>query len=556
MDDYGKGYFGEINGYRDDTAPRDLHGREDREGTAPPQSYRGEINGYRYDWTSGQYERTTPPVNPFDDRSYPVVQHTSGGQYSGARGGAYDAGSTEGGASRASYGSYGRYGSYGDNGSNDRQDTTARASYGSGGAGTTNGTILGLRRTQFLILVVAVIVAMMLSTLAGGLLGARFAAKQTAAMESALAATGLTINPTDKLGTTEAVAEKVLASVVGITTTVTEEGQNFFGWSTGPQERGGVGTGMIIDKSGYILTNSHVVLDGTYDVIAVLLSDGATVEGKVLWNDSDLDLAIVKIDPKGLSLKPVELADSSKLRLGQYVAAIGNPLGLDFNSSITQGVISGLDRSITASDGSRESRMEGLIQVDAAINSGNSGGPLLNSEGQVIGVNTAKAQAEGMGFAIPINTAKPIIESVIKDGSFERVYLGISAMDAATVAEQYPSLNLPSDVKGAMITAVSPGGPAETAGLVVKDIITKVGDKDIGTSAALIKCLLDYKANDTATITYLRDGKERTVKVKLASQSDAYAQEQQEVPGNMPQQPGSNGNGGYGYDPFANPFAQ
>jgi S1-C subfamily serine protease len=316
----------------------------------------------------------------------------------------------------------------------------------------------------------------------------------------------------------------VLDSVVGITSTMTVEGGSYFGFDFGSQESGGVGTGIIVDASGYILTNSHVILDGDAEKIEVLLSDGSTVQGNLLWNDSSIDLAIVKVDAAGKTLKPAELGDSDKVRIGSYVAAIGNPLGLDFNGSITQGVVSGLGRSITASDGSKSTVMEGLIQVDAAINSGNSGGPLLDKQGQVIGVNTAKAQAEGMGFAIPINTAKPIVDKVIKTGGFERVYMGVSAADANVIAEQYPNLGISKDEKGAFITAVSGDSPADNAGLKMKDIITAVDGKEIGTSSDLIKTLLNYSAGDEVKVTYKRDGKEASADVKLASQTEVYGE--------------------------------
>jgi S1-C subfamily serine protease len=197
--------------------------------------------------------------------------------------------------------------------------------------------------------------------------------------------------------------------------------------------------------------------------------------------------------------------------------------------------------------------MEGLIQVDAAINSGNSGGPLLDKEGKVIGVNTAKAQAEGMGFAIPINTAKPIVEKVIATGSFERVYMGVSAADVSIIAEQYPNLGIKSDASGAFITAVSGSSPADEAGLKMKDIITAVDDKPVGTSSDLIKTLLSYSAGDTVKVAYERDGKKATTDVKLASQADVYGEwnknNQDNSRGGSEQNP-LDPNGGSPADPF------
>ena len=172
-----------------------------------------------------------------------------------------------------------------------------------------------------------------------------------------------------------------------------------------PTESTGVGTGIIVDSNGYILTNSHVISDGQAKTVNVLFSDGSTIDGEVYWYDSQLDLAIVKVNKTGLTA--AELGDSDKVQIGDISIAIGNPYGLDLAGTVTQGIISGLDRTIETEQGT----MTGLLQTDASINSGNSGGPLLNQNGQVIGVNTAKAsQGEGLGFAIPINTAKPIVE--------------------------------------------------------------------------------------------------------------------------------------------------
>jgi S1-C subfamily serine protease len=308
---------------------------------------------------------------------------------------------------------------------------------------------------------------------------------------------------------------------------------------------------MVLDTQGYILTNSHVVMDGTVNSIKVLLSTGEEVDGRVVWNDASLDLAIVKIEAEGLS--PVELGNSDEVAIGSYVAAIGNPLGLAFNGSITQGVVSGLDRTITVSDemGSNVVKMEGLIQVDAAINGGNSGGPLLNSKGQVIGVNTAKAQAEGMGFAIPINTAIPIVEKVIRDGSFERVYMGVSAADVSVIKENYPNVVLLAD-SGAVITDVNPGSPAQKAGLKVKDVIISVDGKDILGSSQLIKMLLGYESGDSIRVVYLRDGEEQTTNLTLVSASELNQIQEEENPFMTPPKEESRGQSDSGSR--SNPF--
>ncbi|MDR3072845.1 MAG: S1C family serine protease [Clostridiales Family XIII bacterium] len=366
--------------------------------------------------------------------------------------------------------------------------------------------------------VVLLIIAVLLSATAG-FGGAYWALQVTSGRNDTseqIRSTSYTINTTSEdMTVTEAVAKKVLDSVVGITATYQEQGGYY-----GSMESSSVGSGIIVDEEGYILTNSHVVNDGSASALKVLLADGREVEGKLLWNDASIDLAIVKIEADGLM--PAELGNSDKIPIGSYAAAIGNPLGLNFNGSITSGVVSGLNRSLDVGSALKTVRMEGLIQVDAAINSGNSGGPLLNSKGEVIGVNTAKATAEGMGFAIPINTAKPIIDHVIKTGSFERSYMGVSASSAKDLASQYPSLGL-DDVEGAYLTTVAPGSPAEKAGLKAKDIITAVDDKKITNSTDLIKALLSYSPGDKVTITYLREGTKQKCEVELLSQDEIYS---------------------------------
>jgi S1-C subfamily serine protease len=275
------------------------------------------------------------------------------------------------------------------------------------------------------------------------------------------------------------------------------------------------------------------------------------VDAKLLWNDESIDLAVIKVNAPGLV--PVELGDSDKIQIGSYVAAIGNPLGLDFNGSITQGVVSGLNRTITASSSTKTTRMEGLIQVDAAINSGNSGGPLLDSKGRVIGVNTAKASAEGMGFAIPINIAKPIINRVIETGSFERVYMGVSAGSVSDVAAQYPDLKL-GVKEGAFVYDVALASPADAAGIKMKDIITSLDGRAIAGSADLINVLLNYNAGDKVNVTFIRDGQEQTVQVTLASHSQVYGSGDSTEQGVPDGQQDGGGNPPQNNDPFEDFF--
>lgn len=322
---------------------------------------------------------------------------------------------------------------------------------------------------------------------------------------------------TDSLDAASAIAEKVMPSVVGITTTAQTTTETIFGLQQGTST--GVGTGIIVDEDGYILTNAHVVESSSNSAsVSVDLYDGSTYDGKVLWSDSSLDLAIVKIDASGLTA--ADLGDSDSVKIGDYAVAIGNPLGLKLERSVTQGIISGLDRSITTTDGSSTNQMEGLIQTDASINAGNSGGPLINSSGQVIGINTAKASSsEGLGFAIPINTALPIIEQIKETGTYESSYIGISGIDLSTVISSYKT-----DFKateGVYVNQIYTDSPASKAGLKEGDIITAVDSTDVTDMSSLKQALVKYKPGDTVTLTIERDKATQKVDVTLGSSSDA-----------------------------------
>ena len=300
-----------------------------------------------------------------------------------------------------------------------------------------------------------------------------------------------------------AVTDKAMPSVVGITTTTVQN--NIFAI---PTQSEGVGTGVIVDANGYILTNSHVVSDGQAVDVNVLFNDGSTTKGKVLWNDSTLDLAIVKVEKTGLT--PAEFGDSDKVRTGDIAIAIGNPLGLEFQKSVTQGIISGLDRTINT----EKTNMTGLMQTDASINPGNSGGPLLNQKGQVIGINTAKAsQAEGLGFAIPINTAKPIVEQIIKTGSFNKVTLGIKGIDLAKF-EASTGTKLQAE-SGVYVAEVVDNTTAKKNGIQPGDVIVKIGDSKVDTMSDLNKALYGYSAGDKSKIVINRGGKEINIDVQF-----------------------------------------
>ena len=221
-------------------------------------------------------------------------------------------------------------------------------------------------------------------------------------------------------------------------------------------------------------------------------------------------MAVVKVNKTGLT--PAELGDSDEVRIGDIAIAIGNPLGLELQRTVTQGIISGLDRTIKT----QTATMTGLIQTDASINSGNSGGPLLNEKGQVIGINTAKtSEGESLGFAISINQAKSIIESVIKDGSYEKVTLGIRGYDASTYAAYVGSQGqeVATD-EGVYVGEVVSGSAAEKAGVKSGDIIVKIGDTKLASMSDLTKCLYTYKSGDSTSLVVNRDGKE--VKLNVA----------------------------------------
>lgn len=302
----------------------------------------------------------------------------------------------------------------------------------------------------------------------------------------------------------KAVIKKAMPSVVGITTVV--DVGNLF---TGPMQQTGVGTGVIVDQRGLILTNSHVIEDGAGKDVTVLFEDGSKSKADILWNDKTLDLAMIKVNKTGLQV--AELGDSDKVEVGDISVAIGNPLGLEFQRTVTEGIISGLGRTIQTDS---KTTMDNLIQTSAAINPGNSGGPLLNDKGQVIGINTAKASSgEGLGFAIPINIAKPIVEQFIKTGSFEKVTLGIQGIDA-DYYKQVTGIETGAE-KGVFVAKVEPSSVASKSGLQVNDVIIKMDNTDIAKMQDLVKYLYTIKKGDSVKSVIIRDGKKVNVEFKF-----------------------------------------
>jgi S1-C subfamily serine protease len=301
------------------------------------------------------------------------------------------------------------------------------------------------------------------------------------------------IKPTEDITIATAVSMKVKPAVVGISTISVET--NVFG-NTRPTE--GVGSGFIVDSRGYIVTNAHVVGDNPKE-ITVYFIDGKELPGEVLWKDTTLDMAVIKVDATNLPI--VELGDSDTIQVGELAIAIGNPLGLRYDRTVTQGIISGLNRTIQVT---QSDIMEDLIQTDAAINPGNSGGPLINNEGHIIGINTAKATAESLGFAIPINIAKPIISQLINEGKFQATYLGIGLLDREIAGYLDTDIQIK---KGIYITSILQGYAADKSGLKPEDVITHVDGIEVNTMVKFKSVLYSKKPGDKITIKYERENK-------------------------------------------------
>lgn len=308
-----------------------------------------------------------------------------------------------------------------------------------------------------------------------------------------------TVNISKKSGINveNAVAKKAIPSVVGINTKF-EGKRSIFGEALKGE---GIGSGVIVSQNGYILTNAHVVQNNPKE-INVIFSNDDHAKAKVVWKDETLDLCIIKVDKKGLPA--VEFGNSDELNIGDKAIAIGNPVGLNLQSTLTSGYISGLNRSITMENGLI---MNGLIQTDASINSGNSGGALLNDRGQLIGINTAKVgSTDGIGFAIPVNIAKSVVESVIKNGNFSPILLGIRGIDLKNYIQYTSDYDL--DVKeGVYVAEVMPDSTASDAGIKAGDVILSINGKKIGSMNALKQALLKYKIGDKVKVTVLRDSR-------------------------------------------------
>lgn len=308
----------------------------------------------------------------------------------------------------------------------------------------------------------------------------------------------------------ESVAKSATPGVVGISVLKVDSSSIF---DRNAAEKWGVGSGLIVSSNGYILTNNHVA--GGYNKrLIVSLSDGRNVDGIVKWADPVLDLAVVKINLENLPVIP--LGDSSKVNVGETAIAIGNPLGLQFQRTVTSGIISALNRTIKidAEDGG-SNYMEDLIQTDASINPGNSGGPLLNSKGEAIGINTIKVtSAEGMGFAIPINVTKPIIDKFVKTNDFVETYMGIFAYDKEIIPYLDSSVKVDN---GIYVSDIDENGPAYKSGLRKGCIITQVDNLKVETMLQLRTYLYTKNPGDVVNVTHYAHEQDKyvTVPVKL-----------------------------------------
>lgn len=284
--------------------------------------------------------------------------------------------------------------------------------------------------------------------------------------------------------------------------------------------KNGTGSGVIYKVEGdlaYIVTNNHVI-EGA-EKIEVSLESGETTAAELVGKDALTDLAVLTIDAKYADTV-LEFGDSDKLRAGDQVIAIGNPLGLEFSGTVTQGIVSAVDRAITV-DTSAGTWELNVIQTDAAINPGNSGGALLNTAGQVIGINSlkiAKGGVEGLGFAIPSNEVRPLVEEMTNHGQVERPYIGIGLADLAQVAPMYVQ-HLPESVEGGvMVASIDPESAAAKAGLQVEDVITAINGTNINNPTELRKFLYsELKVGDKASFTVYRGADEKTIEVTLTS---------------------------------------
>lgn len=348
----------------------------------------------------------------------------------------------------------------------------------------------------------AVVVLSVVAGAVGGYLTPRSTPPSSPSLASTQAppAAGGTVRVVSEESVVIQVVEKVRPAVVNIQTR--GFASDFFG-QLFPQE--GAGSGVIVSEDGYILTNHHVIRNATQ--IRVRLLDGTELDGRVVGTDPPSDLAVIKVDGKGRKLPAAELGDSHALRVGQLAIAIGNPFGL--GSTVTVGVVSALNRSIQVPG----FIIDNLIQTDAAINPGNSGGALVNSAGQVIGINTAIIpQAQGIGFAIPSSVARAVMEQLIRTGSVQRPFFGVVYVEVTRELAQ--AYGLAAD-HGVLVQQVVPGSGAERAGIKPLDIIVEMQGKRIEGASDFQREILQRRVGDVLTVTVVRGGQRLQLQVRL-----------------------------------------
>lgn len=280
------------------------------------------------------------------------------------------------------------------------------------------------------------------------------------------------------------------------------------------QADGAVGTGFIIDAEGHIVTNNHVITGGSTAVarsITVTLSDGSEETAQVVGHDRATDIAVLQIDAEGLD--PLDLGQSSSLQVGESVLAMGHALNLPGGPTVTTGVVSAVNRVIE--EDQDQISIPDAIQTDASINPGNSGGPLVNMRGQVVGITTAviRGNAEGIGLAISIDSAKPVIDELINNGEVDRGFLGISI---APLNSSFAAFNCGVEAStGILIADVTPGAPADDAGLQACDLLTGIGDIDIANTSDLFRALTEHRAGETVQLDFQRNGRGQSTDVTL-----------------------------------------
>jgi S1-C subfamily serine protease len=299
--------------------------------------------------------------------------------------------------------------------------------------------------------------------------------------------------------------KKVIPAVVGIHTIYKEANE----------EVEGLGSGVVVHPLGYVLTNDHVA-GGSPSQLTVVFHDGTAVAGQTLWSDPVMDLAIVKLEME--NVPSAELGNSDELMVGQSVAAVGTPLSMQFQHTVTAGIISALNRTINVPSERGENFMEDLIQTDASINPGNSGGPLIDYNGRVIGINTVKVtSAEGIGFAIPSEVVKPIVQQFLEYGSFETPYIGLVGYDKE-IACYYQQCDQIED--GVYVDSVESNGPAYQAGIRDGDILLAVNDEPITKMWELRKALYSNRVGDSITVKFMHGDEEKQTSIQLIKREE------------------------------------